>query len=694
MSPHSLSAPRQRMTHIIVYAQVYIVDLHSHHGTHLLRRDEIVPCPIVPDVPIALQDGDTLTFGKPVGKEPYLVSPVTANVMLIYDTEAVLSPPISQPVISLVDSPILPATPIKGKEHAEAPKPSSSNAGRYGLFGPHSPASSLPSSPGSSDEDFSQSDLDGEEDEEEDDYLDPPDEYPSLPFGGHGQAQSTGACYASLPSLHGLGLLASRHVTHHAPQIHIPVHAPHTPLNTHTQMAPSITLERRSFIDPWFDCTQRANTQGPANVGLEPGADEPMDISRPASPPVGNLLHDVPEVVIEQAFASVAQTETHINPNGGDPSIVGAYPGSPVRSAVVSPWEDVEESPQQQQELCHPQGQLENASPATEGTAPSSVIVEASESSEQLAEDVASDIDADGEADIDPIPTTSTSTGPSAPLEPGPLLRPAVTSVLQPLNMHAPAGASANAASGMTIDARLTSLDKALVNLWVRGLPRRFSSLSSQYLPLTPQGNVLRMQIAHRKTQTDHKVLSDRTEAVAARVDAVQADLRGAMHDDDEVEALRTRVQTAEDLLAGLQGRLSAAEVALAEAKAQAEAQAQAVEQVVQPVAIEVSPCTHAPSALCAHAAQSGVPPASATNTTTQTTPTRKRKRTEDDGDGDEDGINVVVVNEDEQGNSVRARPAKGQPKKRARRCARAAVHTATAVVVGAVAAWSTLAFV
>jgi hypothetical protein len=34
--------------------------------------------------------------------------------------------------------------------------------------------------------------------------------------------------------------------------------------------------------------------------------------------------------------------------------------------------------------------------------------------------------------------------------------------------MHTPAGMSASAASGMTIDARLTSLDEALVNLWVR----------------------------------------------------------------------------------------------------------------------------------------------------------------------------------------------------------------------------------
>jgi len=84
------------------YAQVYIVDLHSHHGTHL-RRDEIISRPIVPDVPIAFQDGDILTISKPVGKDPFSISPT--NFMLIYDTETVQRPPISQPVISLVDSP-------------------------------------------------------------------------------------------------------------------------------------------------------------------------------------------------------------------------------------------------------------------------------------------------------------------------------------------------------------------------------------------------------------------------------------------------------------------------------------------------------------------------------------------------------------------------------------------------------------
>ena len=672
------------------------MDLDSHHGTHLLRRDEIVSRPIVPDVPIALQDGDTLTFGKAVGKEPLCVSPVTANVMLIYDTETVQSPSISQPVISLVDSPSLPTTPIKGKDQAEAPK--AFNPGRYGLFGPHSsptpsPSPSSQSSPGSEDEDFSPSDAYGEEDEDEDedDYLDPPEEYPSMPFGGHGQVQGTSACYASLPSLHGLGLLASRHVMHHAPPTHIPVHASHTPLNMHTQMPPSLAHEIRYVSDPWlFDCSQRVTTQDPANVSLGTAADESMDISRPASPPVANSLHHVPNGVIQQAFGSVAQTEAHVNANPEEPLVVGAYPGSPIRSVIVSPWEEAEEMPhpgprQQHESMSQPQGQLGSAAlVAEERTAPSSVIVEASEGSEKLAEDVASDIDADGEADVDPAPPAAVVTGAvPVPLQPAPL----VTSATKAIPLF-PAPAGANAGGGTTIDARLTSLDKALVNLWVRNLLQTFSS--SVCSPLTRQSNVLRMQIAHRKTQTDHKMLSDRTDALAARVDAVQADLHGAMRGEDEAEALRSRVQAAEDLLSQLQGRLSATEVALVDAKMQAEALeteraaaavAAAAAAAAQMATSEVSPYTHAPSALCAHSVQSDAAPL-----TTTTVETRKRKRTTDDDVDDDEN---KVTNGDERACSQKLRAGK-----RTRRCARAAVQTTAAVVVGAVAAWSALAFV
>jgi len=204
------------------------------------------------------------------------------------------------------------------------------------------------------------------------------------------------------------------------------------------------------------------------------------------------------------------------------------------------------------------------------------------------------------------------------------------------------------------------------------------------------------MQIAHRKTQTDHKMLSDRTDALAARVDAVQADLRVAMCGDEEVEALRTRMQTAEELLAELQGRLSATEAAFAEAKVQAEAQAQAAGQVVE---TKVSPCTHAHSALCAYSVQSDadvaapVTAATAIAPITPITSTRKRKRGEDgdDGDVDADGNDDRKGEEDD---SARARCTKTLARKRPRRLARTAAQVTTAAVIGAVAAWSALAFV
>ncbi|KAI9438936.1 hypothetical protein H4582DRAFT_1945676 [Lactarius indigo] len=627
---------------------VYIVDLHSHHGTHLLRRDEIVSRPILPDVPIVLQDGDTLTFGKAVGKEPYSVSPITANVMLIYDTEAVPASPVSPPIISLVDTPPSPTTPIKGKLPVAAPK--SSSSGRYGCFGPLSPSSRSHSSPGSSEEDFSQSDHDGEEDEEdeEDDYPDLSEDYPTTSFGGHGQAQSAGACYAPLPSLQGLGLLASRHVMHHAPYMH--AHAAHTHLNMHP--AQPLGLERRSSLELWFDGPQRVPALHPANASHEIGAEEPMDISSPPTPAVANLLHDVPEEVIEEALASVVQTEAHVNPAPEEPPIIGAYPGSPIRCAVVSPWEedseDVQDEPQfefvpdgvlghqQQQQRSEPESrsQMETEN-AAEGTPALSVIAQASESAEHLAEDAASDIDADGEADLDATPPTGVSTS----FEPAPLVVP--TAVAGPSSTDTPASAAINT-SGMTIDARLSSLDEALVNLW---------------------GNVLRMQIAHRKTQTDHKLLSDRTEALASRLDAAQADLHSALRVNEDAKALRTRVQAAEGLLAELQGRLSSAEAAVAEAKAQAES---------------------AESRMAAAAAEQAAAAAAASVVTTEsedTTPTRKRKR------GDDDAV------EEEAEDDERVRPCSQPRKKRARRFALAAMHTAAAAAVGAVAAWSALAF-
>jgi hypothetical protein len=124
------------------------------------------------------------------------------------------------------------------------------------------------------------------------------------------------------------------------------------------------------------------------------------------------------------------------------------------------------------------------------------------------------------------------------------------------------------------------------------------------------------MQIAHRKTQTDHKALSDRTEALAARLDAAQSDLRSAIGAHEDTEVLRTRVVAAEALMAELQARLVSAEARMAEAE-------QAAAVVEQPQQQQVSPCMHAPSALGAHLAQTEVPT------------TRKRKREDEEDAGE-----------------------------------------------------------
>jgi hypothetical protein len=184
------------------------------------------------------------------------------------------------------------------------------------------------------------------------------------------------------------------------------------------------------------------------------------------------------------------------------------------------------------------------------------------------------------------------------------------------------------------------------------------------------------LQIAHRETLSDHKMLSDRTDALVARVNTVQVDFHGAMRSEDETDLLRNRLRAAEDLLSQLQGRLSATEVLLVDARTQAEALA--AEQAAQMAGTQVS-LYYVPSPLCAYSAQS-----QATATTAQT---RKRKRSEDDVEGGGDGNNVTEGEEDKQSDSVRARRPEVPARKRTRRIARAAVHTAAAVVIGAVAA-------
>lgn len=76
------SPPHWAVTHVFL-PQVYLVDLSSHHGTHLLKVGDAVPAALAPEAPTPLADGDVVTFGKSVGKDEDLVRPVTVRVKFL-----------------------------------------------------------------------------------------------------------------------------------------------------------------------------------------------------------------------------------------------------------------------------------------------------------------------------------------------------------------------------------------------------------------------------------------------------------------------------------------------------------------------------------------------------------------------------------------------------------------------------------
>jgi hypothetical protein len=97
-----------------------LIDLNSHHGTHVLKAGETVSTPLTPEVPYVLCHDDTVTFGKSVGRGGTFVPPVTVRV------ELGIRP--LTPVRSSVALPsIMPPTPPSEN------KPSPKNSGWYGL---------------------------------------------------------------------------------------------------------------------------------------------------------------------------------------------------------------------------------------------------------------------------------------------------------------------------------------------------------------------------------------------------------------------------------------------------------------------------------------------------------------------------------------------------------------------------------
>lgn len=109
--------------------QVYLIDLSSHHGTHVRKPSEMFSKPLKPEVAFQLSDGDIVTFGKTVGRHEECVRPVVVRVELVRNPQAI------KPLV-------VPSTP-SDKSSTSSMKHSS---GRYGVY----PSSSSDERPASS----------------------------------------------------------------------------------------------------------------------------------------------------------------------------------------------------------------------------------------------------------------------------------------------------------------------------------------------------------------------------------------------------------------------------------------------------------------------------------------------------------------------------------------------------------------
>ena len=104
-------------------SQAYLIDLGSHHGTHIRKPWERLSKSLKPETPTLLADGDTVTFGKSVGKNEECVKPVVARIELLYSghNNAYSTSPIKPLVVPCNSSPSSDKSSVK------------SNSGRYGI---------------------------------------------------------------------------------------------------------------------------------------------------------------------------------------------------------------------------------------------------------------------------------------------------------------------------------------------------------------------------------------------------------------------------------------------------------------------------------------------------------------------------------------------------------------------------------
>jgi chaperonin cofactor prefoldin len=110
-----------------------LIDLKSHHGTHVLKPGETVSTALAPERPFPVGSGYTITFGKSVYKDNQRVRPVTAHIQILFETQ---TPPVYDRSFG--------ATSNAGADGQRG------SSGRYGMHG--NLLSSPSTSPSSSDD--------------------------------------------------------------------------------------------------------------------------------------------------------------------------------------------------------------------------------------------------------------------------------------------------------------------------------------------------------------------------------------------------------------------------------------------------------------------------------------------------------------------------------------------------------------
>ena len=93
--------------------------MNSHHGTHISKPGQSISTQVSPKIPSRLEHGDTITFGKSVGREETYVRPMIAKVHMHFAVSS--STPSSSSAF---------ATPLSA---ISGPTPAQSSTGRYGL---------------------------------------------------------------------------------------------------------------------------------------------------------------------------------------------------------------------------------------------------------------------------------------------------------------------------------------------------------------------------------------------------------------------------------------------------------------------------------------------------------------------------------------------------------------------------------